>query len=154
MIDRELFYFNLEVESRDELLKIVGSSLQNKGFVKETYVEALLEREHNFPTGLPLKIGVAIPHTSIEHANENKLVFVKPTHSLTFNEMGNEDGVVEVEFIIFLVICDEKDHMDVLSKIITIIQEEKIVENILKSESLVEFQKKIINAFDIKVEGK
>ena len=153
MLDNELFYFDLEVENKEELLRIVGNDLYKKGFVKDSYVEALLEREKIFPTGLPLTIGVAIPHTSIDHANENRLVFVKPSKPLIFNEMGNNEETVDVKLVIFLVISDQNDHMAALSKIIEIIQEESIVAEIISSVDLLQFKNRIEKYFTMEVGG-
>lgn len=54
-----------------EVLKQMASALQEEGYVKETFSDAIIQREISFPTGLPMGgINVAIPHTDPEHVNK------------------------------------------------------------------------------------
>lgn len=50
----DLMFPGLTVADRDELLEALGSAVINAGFAKDTYVDALKERERDFPTGLPI----------------------------------------------------------------------------------------------------
>lgn len=45
-----------------------------KGYVKSTYIDAVLEREKTLPTGLDIgEMCVAIPHTDSKHVNESNV---------------------------------------------------------------------------------
>lgn len=69
---KELFYnkekkyiiTKLSCNSKEELLSQLGGVLEDKGYVKDTYVDAILEREKIFPTGLPTA-GVAVDRKSV-----------------------------------------------------------------------------------------
>ena len=153
MLDKKLFYFNVDVDNKEDLLERIGKDLYDSGYVKDTYIQALHEREEEFPTGLPLNVGVAIPHTSIEHVNSNKLVFIKPKKSIVFHEMGNNDEEVNVELVIFIVIKDEHNHMKALSTIIDIIQDETILTSLVEANDKDAFEEIILNKFEINLEG-
>ena len=50
-----------------ELFGAIGADLEAAGMVRPTFAAALARRESNYPTGLPVSGGVAIPHTDAEH---------------------------------------------------------------------------------------
>ena len=54
---------NCEFASSEEVIKAIGKKLFKAGFVKESFINAAIEREKNLPTGLPLGGGInaAIP---------------------------------------------------------------------------------------------
>ena len=67
---KELILRKKEETGQDEILLEMAELLKNKGFVKETYGEALLQREKEYPTGLETgETNVAIPHVDIKHVN-------------------------------------------------------------------------------------
>lgn len=153
MLDKNLFFFDFETESQETLLDTMSEILLGKNLVKATYPDALKDREKEFPTGLPVKFGVAIPHTSIEHVNENKLVFVKPTKSVPFNEMGNESNEIDVSLVIFILIKDRENHIQVLSTIIEIIQDEEFLDTVNEATTEQEFYETISGKFDFNLKG-
>jgi len=74
-LDESLILTDLEVTDKEELLKMMGTNLMEKGLVKESFIKAIIEREKNYATGLPTKsVSVAIPHTDPEHVNKKLLV--------------------------------------------------------------------------------
>ena len=67
MLDKEIFEINIKnISSKEEALTYLSDKLIEKGIVKESYKEAILNREKVFPTGLQFeKYGIAIPHTDV-----------------------------------------------------------------------------------------
>ena len=70
MIEKK--FFSDEVILLDEkavdnfsAIKLVARNLKEKGIVNDSFEEAILKREKEYPTGLQLSdgVGVAIPHT-------------------------------------------------------------------------------------------
>ena len=50
------------------MIEELSHILYKKGYVKESYTSAILEREKQFPTGLKTPgINIAMPHTYPEH---------------------------------------------------------------------------------------
>ena len=152
MLDEKLFYFDYEVDDKESLLKTIGQDLIDKDYVKSSYIDAILDREANFPTGLPTKHGVAIPHTSTEYANTNKLVFVKLKDPVVFNEMGNDENPVDISLVIFIIVNDGEDHMRTLTSIIGIIQDEALLDSVVESKNVDEFRKVIMDVFEDELE--
>lgn len=135
MIDKKFIFKDVEVENYKELFHLIGKNLIDDQIVKEGFVEALLEREENFPTGLPVEHGVAIPHTDGALVNEDKLVFVTLKKPVTFGEMGGgPTDTVDVSVAIFLAIGNGEKHLETLQKLINSIQTEGFVKGLIDSK--------------------
>jgi len=62
---------DLEADTNTEVLEALSDCLLAEGMVKDTFRAAILQREADYCTGLAFEeMGVAIPHTDPEHANE------------------------------------------------------------------------------------
>ena len=73
--DESIILLHVEAENRDEVLTTIGDNLVNKHLVRPSFVPAIIERENEFPTGLPTAgVSVAIPHTDVEHVIQRTLV--------------------------------------------------------------------------------
>ncbi|OCA86056.1 hypothetical protein A8F94_14540 [Bacillus sp. FJAT-27225] len=141
MIDKKYIVKNLEVNSQKELLERLGKQLVEDRIVKEGFTEALLEREREFPTGLPVVPGVAIPHTNGSLVNEDRLLFATLKNPIKFNEMGaGEEDFVDVQVVILLAIADGQNHIQTLQKLIGSIQKEGFIKGLVDSKDTEEME--------------
>lgn len=63
-LNENLIMPDLKAGSSDEVFQQLGGLLVSEGYCKSSYVQALTEREKDFPTGINMgNIGIAIPHT-------------------------------------------------------------------------------------------
>lgn len=142
LIDKQNIYLNLDISQKDEFFDFISEKLYKGGFVKETYSQALKDREKEYPTGLPLEIGVAIPHTSSEYVNKDTFAVSVFKNPILFEEMGGDYGsTVDVKVAISIVMKDGNKHLEVLQKLISIIQNEVFVKKIIsadKEEDIIE----------------
>lgn len=60
LLYRENVRVNCKVQSKEEVIREVGNMLVDAGYVKEAYVDAMLERENTFSTFMGN--GLALPH--------------------------------------------------------------------------------------------
>lgn len=131
MITKDFMYCNYTVENKEELFDKLAIDLMEKGIVKEGFSQALKDREMDFPTGLPVKHGVAIPHTDGSLVNSDQLLFVTLNNPITFNEMGgDEEDILEINVVIMLAVKDGKKHLDVLQNLIQAIQKESFIDSL------------------------
>ena len=136
MIDKNLMLCQMKVLNQDTFFDDISLLLEEEGIVKPGFSDALKLREANFPTGLPVTGGVAIPHTDGTLVIEDRLVFVTLNEPVSFNEMGgDEDDKIAVKFIILLAIGNGKKHLDVLQKVINGIQNPNFISGMLRAES-------------------
>lgn len=61
---KELITINNDSKTIEEFFTNASDILMERGYVKESFLDAILEREKKYPTGLEMpKIVIAIPHT-------------------------------------------------------------------------------------------
>ena len=69
MIDKNLIVKGGSFQNYEEAIKFGGRLLYENGYVDSGYTDSVLEREAQFPTGLPTQgVPMAIPHTGSEDA--------------------------------------------------------------------------------------
>ncbi len=128
MVRAEAVYAQLEVPDSSALFDLVGADLCRSGFVRETFAQALTQREANFPTGLPVSGGVAIPHTDAEHVLVDIIAVVTLRNPIRFWVMaGGEDDVIEVSTVFVLALSDPDQHVTLLPRIVKLIQDEAFI---------------------------
>ncbi len=114
----KLMFPALTAVDRDAVLASLGNAVIDAGFARDDYVRALQEREAQFPTGLPISGGVAIPHTSSEYVTTNTIACATLTQPVTFHEMGDDESEVEVSTVFMLVVADGQQQVKVLSSLV------------------------------------
>lgn len=118
----DLIFFE-NVATWEELFEQVGSKLLDKNLVKPSFVEAIKERERNYPTGLDLSVvgedtpNVAIPHTETEHCNSDQIVVVKLNNEIMFNNMIAPDKELNVRFVFFILNSQKSVQTNILSNL-------------------------------------
>ena len=63
----ELIAVDVQAETSEEAIRKVGQIFLDNGFVKDTYIDAVIAREKVYPTGLQLRIWEWQCHTQIHH---------------------------------------------------------------------------------------
>ena len=81
----------------------LGETLIKEGYAKESYIQALITREQEFPTGLDVDgVGVAIPHTDVSHVIKPGIAIAVLEKPIDFIQMGSDDDHVQVEIIFYV----------------------------------------------------
>jgi len=125
-IDESLILVQDRAKTREEIIKKLGGLLQTKGFVKDSYIQAVLERERTYPTGLQAKVaGVAVPHTDTDHVNHPAIAIATLANPITFHVMGSPEDQVPVEIVIMLAVHDAKLVIPILRKVIFILENDQ-----------------------------
>ncbi|MGM0603201.1 MAG: PTS sugar transporter subunit IIA [Bacillota bacterium] len=136
MVEKDLILINDQSKTQEELFKKVSEILMKKNIVKESYYNALLERESIFPTGINTEpINVAIPHTDNKHIKRASLMIVKMDNPITFKQMDDKNNEVNVEVIFFLLIDEKEKQSKFLSKLIMAFQNSSFLKSIKNSEN-------------------
>lgn len=136
-MNNNLIYLNVDgIRNTKDALMYLGNKLVTAGFVKETFPDALIEREKVFPTGLQFPhYGVAIPHTDAVHVNETKVAIMTMTNPVEFVQMGSESQKVPVSLVIMLAIKESHSQVEMLQKLMGVLQNENLVQSILESDN-------------------
>ena len=130
-LDKSVIVPDLEAESWEDVMKSLGQKLIDEGYTKESYIDALITREKDFPTGLDIDgLGVAIPHTDVSHVNKAGIAIGVLKKPVTFIQMGSDDEEVGVKLGFMLAVTDPNAHIDELQRIIEIIQDKDVLEKL------------------------
>lgn len=138
ILNEELIMLNLDVVNREDVLREIGERLLNQGYVKKSFVDAIINREKDFSTGIQTKsIGVAIPHTDVEHVNRASIAIGILDKPVVFQNMGSEDEI-EVSIIFMLAIKEPEQQLTMLQKLVNIFQDEATLNSICNAKSKLE----------------
>lgn len=130
----ELIIPGLQAESSDDIFEALGGELVKQGYCKESYVQALKNREAEFPTGINTgEKGVAIPHTDVSHVNKKGIAIATIKKPVSFMEMGTDDEYVNVQ-VVFMLAVDEKGHLELLQAILGILQDQEVLNQLIEAK--------------------
>jgi PTS system galactitol-specific IIA component len=118
MIDtsEQLTLVGINCKTSEEVIRLLADRMMNGGYVKDTYVEAVLKRERVMPTGLVTKaIGVAIPHTDPEHVNKSAIAVGLLNNPVNFKNMASPEDDVPVKVVLLLAIAEKGSITSVLA---------------------------------------
>ncbi|SJZ38234.1 PTS system, galactitol-specific IIA component [Pilibacter termitis] len=139
MIPRDFIFHQVNVQNRNEFFEHFSNLLEKKGFVKTGFASALKIREYDYPTGLPVPHGVAIPHTDGNFVQKDAIIVATFEHPILFHEMGgDEEDTVEVRVAFLLAVRDGKKHLEVLQKLILAVQNTAFIEEMLAADNQIE----------------
>lgn len=132
-IKEELIFQNLDFENSKEVLHYLANKLHKKNLVNDEFAEELVKREKSYPTGLPAKINVAIPHTDSDYVKEAAIAVGVLNSPVVFNSMEDPNVKLEVRLVIMLAIKDSSKQIQLLQNIIALIQSEDDISEIINS---------------------
>jgi PTS system galactitol-specific IIA component len=116
-------HLDMVAKTKEEALLFIAEDMKRQGFVKESYPEAVLQRETVFPTGLQTKVcGVAIPHTDTVHVIQEAVYFATLSKPNMFQMMEFNEQQVEVSMIFMLAMKDSHSQLDMLQELVAIFQ--------------------------------
>jgi PTS system galactitol-specific IIA component len=125
-IDENLIMLGLDAGKNEDVLAQMAQVLQQQGYVKESYKEAVIARERIFATGLPTEsYGVAIPHTDIVHVAEPAICVARLKNPVDFVIMGEEEATVPVNLVFMLAMKEQHAQLDLLQKLMAILQDQE-----------------------------
>jgi PTS system galactitol-specific IIA component len=128
LLDEDLIFFDVEANNWQEIFKYLSDYLLKKGYVKESFYNALVEREKLFPTGLPTDgIKVAIPHADPIHVVRNCIVVALLKKPVLFREMGKLEGEIKCDIVFMLAIKNPDEQIKVLQNFMNIFMDSKLL---------------------------
>lgn len=137
----------LEVETDKEVIEVLGKQLLDLGFVKETYIEAVLEREAILPTGLRTGVvNVAIPHTDVTHVNQTAVSISTLMKPVKFYLMEDPSQEIYVDIVFLLAVKQPEEQVQLLKNLIAIFQNKELLERIANEKDRESLNQILISA--------
>ena len=124
---------NGSAEDREEAIRMCGEALYQAGLVSKQFGELCVNREREYPTGLPTEIPTAIPHAKDEGITESSVCFLKLDKPVVFNRMDDDSQVVNTDMIFNLAIKDPNEHLKALQNMMSFLNDP---EALLKCKTL------------------
>lgn len=120
------------IDSYQKVIKLAGKPLVDGKLVTQKFIQACIDRETNFPTGLKLSefLGIAIPHGSSEFVNASAVSFVRLNESVDFGLMEDKSQQVPCKYAFNLALSNGGEHIGILRKLMRLFQDERFIKNI------------------------
>lgn len=134
--DEQVIQTGIEAETAAEALEKIGAKLVEAGYVKNSYIAAIVEREKHFPTGLPTgENGVAIPHTDICHVMKPMIAVGILKEPVQFQNMGDHTQTVAVKIIFMLAMNHCDNQIKLLSAFMENLQDQVLLDQLANASS-------------------
>lgn len=108
----------------EEAIRLCGKALLENGYVDQAFVEGCVNREKEYPTGLPSTIPVAIPHFQSPGIKENSICVLRLNQPIMFYRMDSSDECIETNLIFNLAIKGSDNHLEYLQALMTFLMDE------------------------------
>ncbi|MGT2958143.1 PTS fructose transporter subunit IIA [Streptococcus bovimastitidis] len=136
LVREDLLNLYLKANDKSHLLELLSDDLFEKGYVLDSFKEAIIKREGDFPTGLQLEeVAVAIPHTYSEHVKKPFLYINKLEETIPFIQMGTDDEIVQVSYVIVLGITEPHKQTGLLVELMEIFGDSEFLDQLQEAKS-------------------
>lgn len=141
LIEKDLI-FKEDFVSLDQAFKCLSKIFLERGLVKQGYLEALMEREKNYPTGIDLTAvsqefpNIAIPHTESMYCNATKIIVIKLERDIVSKDMMNPDKDLNVKYLFMILNKDGGEQSNILAKIMEFATNKENISMLAASDSL------------------
>jgi len=122
---------HVDGETDTAVLEELGTYAHQQSYATESFVDALLERESNYPTGLDISthgLGIAIPHADPEHVNDPAVILGLPKTTIPFTSMDDPDVRIDVDVVVLLLVTDTEGYSTFLSNLTNLFQDSEFAE--------------------------
>ena len=132
--DEGLVAFIDQLDSYTEVEHAMASILLDRGYVKESYAQAIAERERTYPTGLEFgEHSIAMPHCDIEHVNSPAICMGVLKKPVAWRRMDDPEATCQVELVVMLALNEAHAHLEMLQKVVALLQDQELVARIIAS---------------------
>lgn len=116
---KELIMLNASAENSTDIITQLCARLQQAGCIGYKYCAEVLEREKDYPTGLPSEgVTVAIPHAFSHDVTETAVAVAVLKEPVTFRDISDYDEELQVSVVFLLANTAGGDgHMDSLQEL-------------------------------------
>lgn len=135
-LSKNMIFSGVDFPTRDEILNYLASQFVRQDLVKESYPAAIIEREKEFPTALAAKaFDIAIPHCASANVNVTSMAVATLAHPVGWYAMDDPTRELYPHIVFMLAIKDPKKQLEILQKIMSIIQNTELLTGIQEASS-------------------
>ncbi len=126
ILEKENILLNLKRTSKKEAINLAGELLVKGGYVKSDYIDSMHAREKELSTYIGN--GVAIPHGD---KNSKDKIIKSGIVILQYPE-GIDYGDGNIAYLVIGIAGKDNEHLKILSKLSLVLEDEKLVKEIIK----------------------
>ena len=131
-VREDLILLDVEGETKEDIFRKIADLFVEKGIAKETFYDGLIQRESEFPTGLPIgEYNIAIPHTYPEHYNDIGVAICVPRNPLKFFNMGDKSDELTVHVVVCLALKKMDDSIGMLPSLMSFFADEDNIKAVM-----------------------
>lgn len=135
-MDLDLILLDVTAKDSKDIIQRLGKNMLEKGYVKNTYIDAVLEREASLPTGLDIgALCVAIPHTDSGHVNQSAVSVAILHNSVKFHSMIEPANVIDVQLVFLLAVKDPDGQIDLLQSLMSVFQNIDLLKKLKEADT-------------------
>ena len=132
VIHADLILLNLSVSTSEELIRIMARRLIDQGLVKNEFIDAIIKREQEYPTGLPVgNIAAAIPHTDASYVLKSAMVVSVLQTPISFANMADPDEKLPVQIVFMLAMKEPAFQVTWLKKLMGFLNQPNLMQKLL-----------------------
>lgn len=137
IFNSELVIMDCIADTAEEAIFQLCEKMKAQGMVKDTYCQAVVEREREYPTGVPTAYyDVAIPHSQSDHVMIPGIAVAKMHRSVQFYSMGAEDEPLQAEIVILLAVKDPDSQLNMLRSLMGLFENENAMLTIREAKDV------------------
>ena len=150
LIKKDSIDLNVEASQKEEVIKKAVELMNNNGNIidKDEYLKLVMKREEEGSTGIGEEI--AIPHGKGDSISDPGVAAMVIPNGVDFNSL--DGNPVKLLFLIAAPNSKENIHLEVLSRLSTLLMDEKFRKDLINAKSKDEFLKIIDQAEKEKIE--
>lgn len=120
----------------DEVEQAMAAVLLNQGYVRDSYAKAIADREAVYPTGLEFgDHSIAMPHCDIEHVVSPAICMGVLKRPVAWRRMDDPEATCQAELVVMLALNEAHAHLEMLQKVVALLQNQELVAQIVSSET-------------------
>lgn len=132
LIKQEIVHLNMQAANQKDLFEQMFRQALHLGYVKNSFLKGVMEREAVFPTGLKLNnYSIAIPHTDPEHVVEQFIGIAILDTPVSFALMDDHSKTTDVKLVFLLGLNQPHSQLAILQELMQVIQMEENLERLL-----------------------
>ena len=147
VLDEDLIFKDLPAKNNFDAIKLMGKVLIKKGIVKKGFIDAVIKREEEFPTGLNTPIPIALPHTGYNFSIKEGFSIAILKQPVEFKDMGDSQRILKVKIVFIPVLLPNGRYNTIFYKLLEKIIDIKIARKLILSKNSKEAKKIIIKSF-------
>lgn len=133
----QLTFLDKHYNNTTDFFSAIFLLLKEKGYVRDSFLDAIAAREKAYPTGLPtLPVAIALPHTDPQHVIRPFISVTRLSQPVAWREMSNDDNTLYVHFIVLLGFIDHSSHLTALQQLMDCLADEEVIQTLRKIDDV------------------